>query len=70
MFSLLHEGPYVPTYVGLEVLAHAILDESDSCVTLAKVDHDEALHAHRFCGRSDKRDSVDQRTYRHVEGIS
>ena len=54
MFALLDEGPDVPAYVRLEVLAHAVLDQGDACVALAEVDHDEALHAHGFCGGSDE----------------
>lgn len=54
VFALLYECPDVPTYVGLEVLAHAILDEVYACFTLAEVDQDEALHAHRFCGNQTK----------------
>jgi hypothetical protein len=48
VFALLHEGPDVPANVGLEVFAHAVLDEGDASFALAEVDHDEALHAHCF----------------------
>ena len=54
VLALLYEGPDVPAYVRLEVFAHAVLDECYPCIALAKVDHDEALHAQGFCAALDK----------------
>ena len=55
VFSLLYEGPNVPTYMRLEVFEHALLYQSYTCFALAEVNHYEALHAHGFCGKLYKR---------------
>jgi len=66
VFPLLYEGPDVPTYVRLEVFAHAILDQSDACFALAEVDDDEALHAHGFYRASDEKGGSEGRAHPHA----
>ena len=70
VLALLDEGPDVPAYMRLEVLAHAVLDEGDACVALAEVDHDEALHAHGFCGKSAAGQARQRGTRLHAGDIS